>query len=666
MLDDVASAASLQDGEAGGSTRTAAVCPTAPSGLALSRISDDGATLTWLASTGVTGYEVRLDGGPESDSSGALEHEFTSLTEGVQHTLSVRAVNHVSESAWQSVTFTPSALSLSATLTPTTCETGGEVSLSWSLSGGMAPYAVTVDGVSPSSDPLMIACQDMAGTQTIAVSASDASTPPLSATVTLKLEVTEPVPGPAVNLRLAARYLADGRIEVKLELDSVEIEPAERFIDAATGNGGQWYDSAESTATIEGATWSIGHISVRENDAVCPPYVTVTVLAADGTRTVPLQNRLRHGGADIGDWYWSEEFSITLPAEARGVAGASATMQTGTAAAGRLGGELEAGALAANVGSAVDCPVEPSNPSVCGVTDETATLPWSVADGASDYQLSLDQQTIVDTVSGLSYEFTLLDANTDYTLSVRARNNLGTSDWVSADTTTLMETRVPPTVRIRLAAQYRSDGKAEFKLDLDGHGEIEPPLRTIVVETANPGVWTVSSEVAAMIDGDDWTIGRIAARLIDSVCPPFFEVTLVRADGTRQAPSRHRLLHATVNIDTWFWSEWISFQLADDAGGTSRAPGEAEMQADTATLRSSHEGQLQVGQLLTSIGSSVDCPLQPDGLDVEMTTDSAATLIWQAADGATSYEARVGPSGSAAPVSGLSYRFSSLTAGDRA
>ena len=80
--------------------------PTVPTGLASSAVSDTGFTLSWTASTdavGVTGYEVRLDGGT-AVSDPASPHLFTGLTASTDYDAPVRATDASGNwSAWSSI-----------------------------------------------------------------------------------------------------------------------------------------------------------------------------------------------------------------------------------------------------------------------------------------------------------------------------------------------------------------------------------------------------------------------------------------------------------------------------------------------------------------------------------------------------------------------------------
>ncbi len=86
-----------------------------------------------------------------------------------------------------------SELTLTASASPTSCETGGEVTVSWTVTGGSGSHNVTVDGTARSGSSTKLTCQATAGAQTVTVKATDQAHTHLTATETLTLTVTDPV-----------------------------------------------------------------------------------------------------------------------------------------------------------------------------------------------------------------------------------------------------------------------------------------------------------------------------------------------------------------------------------------------------------------------------------------------------------------------------------------
>lgn len=81
--------------------------PTVPTALASTGITSTGFQVTWTASTdavGVTGYQVRLNGGTPVAANGSLSHTFTGLAASTAYTVEVRAGDAAGNwSAWSSV-----------------------------------------------------------------------------------------------------------------------------------------------------------------------------------------------------------------------------------------------------------------------------------------------------------------------------------------------------------------------------------------------------------------------------------------------------------------------------------------------------------------------------------------------------------------------------------
>ena len=177
-----------------------------PSVRPVSGITLNSATLSWSLVDDADGYEVkRTDGSDETTpkaASGTTSHPFTGLSPNTPYTFYVRAklsTNSAVTSEWAEATATTSPaprLTVSVSPRSASCYTGGSVSISWTISNGTAPYAVRVDGSSVSGNRKTLTCQSTAGTQTVSVTATDASTPQRSGSASVSLAVTNPPPPP--------------------------------------------------------------------------------------------------------------------------------------------------------------------------------------------------------------------------------------------------------------------------------------------------------------------------------------------------------------------------------------------------------------------------------------------------------------------------------------
>ena len=138
-----------------------------------------------------TSAEVKIGAsGTEETADSLTSHTFESLAANAPHTFYFRLTNAQGPSAWRTMTVTTLPLpKLTVRVTPasTSCQTGSTISIRWSISGGMRPYAAKVGGVASSGTSKTVACQ-----RTITVTATDSSTPQLSGSATVTLTVTNP------------------------------------------------------------------------------------------------------------------------------------------------------------------------------------------------------------------------------------------------------------------------------------------------------------------------------------------------------------------------------------------------------------------------------------------------------------------------------------------
>ena len=189
-------------------TASVAIQLPAPTGLQVTNQTPNSLSLTWNTVSGADRYELRQTT-PNTNCEGAVQatvtkppHPFRNLTADTDYRLCVRAklsTNSAVTSAWADEEATTSPvprLTVSVSPRSASCYTGGSVSISWTISNGTTPYAVRVNGVSASGSRKMVTCRSTAGTQTVSVTATDASTPQRSGSASVSLTVTNPPPPP--------------------------------------------------------------------------------------------------------------------------------------------------------------------------------------------------------------------------------------------------------------------------------------------------------------------------------------------------------------------------------------------------------------------------------------------------------------------------------------
>ncbi len=179
-----------------------------PSSITRSTTAHNSVKYTWTDgnSTGsATAAEVKIGAaGTKKTADSTTYHTFKDLTANEEYTFYFRLKNNQGPSAWRTETVTtPPLPRLTVSVSPrsASCYTGGSVSISWTISNGTAPYAVRVNGVNASGSRKTVTCQSTAGTQTVSVTATDASTPRRSGSASVSLTVTNrPPPPPTLSI----------------------------------------------------------------------------------------------------------------------------------------------------------------------------------------------------------------------------------------------------------------------------------------------------------------------------------------------------------------------------------------------------------------------------------------------------------------------------------
>ncbi len=421
-------------------------------------------TVGWTVAGGSGSYTVTVDGTSQSGASTAVTCQAASGTQTVTVVATDQGDSTLTKTQTLDLTVTVPPLRLTASASPTSCDTGGQVTVSWTVAGGSGAYTVTVDGAKQSGASAKVTCQATAGTQTVTVVATDTADTKLTQTQQLKLTVTKP-PG-TVQATLRARRLADNRFELGLRLaDGTDVSVTKRFANPPSMISGAWKQSETVSATIEGHRYSLGQLSVRLENDRCPSRLELSFLASGGSRLSPAQRFLRTD-AKLETWFSGSEFTITLSrstsASAQESAGDGRSAQhllDDTPDATNAGPGAEGGSLSGETPSPVPdalaqadaqssgtpvCPSAPSGLSTRQIATNAIRLSWKAVTGASQYDLRRGN-TDVGFVKTTSYQFTGLRSDSSYSLQVRSRDAWGASPWRSVTETTLPEVPDKPT-----------------------------------------------------------------------------------------------------------------------------------------------------------------------------------------------------------------------------
>ncbi len=501
-------------------------------------------TLTWEGPDDATGYGVRIDGGAEMKVSAKTKsHPFRDLTPSTKYQLEVRAYIDADYSVWSSIeetTLAPPPLVLTAKVKPTSCETGGEVTVSWTVTGGSDSYTVSVDGKKKSGASAKVTCQATAGTQSVKVKATDATYLQLTATRTLSLTVTKPAPPTTATAQIQARRLTDHRVEFRLRLaDGTEETTAKRYLKLPEITAGRWYLSSAFTTSIEGVEYALGVVSARLDNTVCPAFVAVTFIPTGGERITPTQYKLPvNRAADL--WGKTSEFAVPLkPASAALQLAQSdagyrmvAAPEEAKDGPGREGGLMlgdAPDALTAAQGDKAEtiCTAQPTGLQIGALTSSSVRLSWQAVSGASEYDVAVDQETSQMVASTQRYhDFTGLAADTDHMLRVRARSWRGSSEWSSKAIRTTVSS--VPVVTITSGASPIDEGdNASFTVATDRAATTALTVKLSVTEsgamisgappaeaTIASGARTASVTVATEDDERDESDSVVTAKLV--------------------------------------------------------------------------------------------------------------------------------------------------------
>ena len=420
------------------------------------------------------------------------------------------------------------------------CEPGGEVNLNWIVTNGVSGnYTVSVDGTEQSGASAKLTCQATAGTQSVKVKATDRTYPQLTATRTLSLTVTKPAPPTSATAQIHARRLADNRVEFTLRLkDGTEVITANRYMKLTEIVAGHWYASGAFTTTIEGVEYTLGAVSARLDNPVCPAQVWVTFIPTGRERITPTKYNLPvNREADL--WAATSEFAVLLKPASTALQFAQSDAGYWMVAApegakdgpGREGG-LMLGDAPDALNAAQDnnaqktCTDQPTGLGTSNITSSGVRLSWQAVSGASQYDVSVGgaEQALASTQR--YHDFTGLAADADHTLRVRTRSWRGASEW-SGKTVRTKASNVPVITITSGASPIDEGDNASFTVASDRATTTALTVKLSITEsgamvsggppaeaTIASGARTASVTVATEDDERDESDSVVTAKLV--------------------------------------------------------------------------------------------------------------------------------------------------------
>ena len=328
------------------------------------------------------------------------------------------------------------------------------------------------------------------------------------------------------------------------------------------------------------------------------------------------------------------------------------------------------------------------------ITPASLTLSWDAVSGATSYEVKRSPGSETPTaVTGTSYTFPNLTADTEYTLYVRGKAGAVTFPWRSITAKTeaakwesgvgssLHPIHVVPTstsltvfTAFPTFSSVSSAGAIEVKLD-----KSVSPTTSVCCEGGSFRHFNNSSTFAGLTADTEYTIYVRSRRSSDSAWSAWRSIAVktlpAQFSGTRttsfgqpgvafHGSGTIRIGSETIRIGGGVWPllwAWSSSVTSTDRYFEAVRVGE-EAAEFTYYLRSTVSGSADPPVYQWTPYTATTAPWHPTRLSATATSDSL-TLRWAVVPGATGYRVKRGESGAVEPAAGTSHTFDNLTAG---
>ncbi|MDE2946147.1 MAG: fibronectin type III domain-containing protein [Chloroflexota bacterium] len=427
--------------------------PAAPEDFAASGVTQTSITVTWTKSAGATAYKVRAGTSGDFTALGDVAtYTFTGLTANTAYTLQVRASNAGGDSSSAQTTATTNNVPPPpAPAAPTDLATSGitqtSITLTWTKSTTATGYKVQVGSGTVTTlgnvATYTFSGLDAGTSYTLKVSATNAGGDSAAEDITVVTVPPDPtglktsgITQTGVTLSWTKSTKATGYKVRKDSGDSWTV-----LGDVAT------YAFTGLTADTEYDLEVLASNSSGDSD---PAMVSVTTLpnapaapedfAASGvTQTSITVTWTKSAGATAykvrkvgGDGGWTTLGDVATFTFSNLDAGTSYDLEL---LATNAGGDSSTEDI-----TVVTVPPDPTGLTTSGITQTSITLNWGESDGATSYDIKLSTANTWTSLGDvLTYNFTGLTANTQYTLQVRAKNSSGVSGAASSAARTLAQ-----------------------------------------------------------------------------------------------------------------------------------------------------------------------------------------------------------------------------------
>ncbi len=675
--------ASNAGGDSAAASIDASTLPAVPTGLTTSGITQTSITLNWTKSTGATGYQV--NGGALTDWTtlgDVATYTFTGLTANTQYTVQVRAQNTggTSSAASSDATTLPDAPGA-----PTGLTTSGisqtSITLNWTKPAGGTGYQVNGGALSAWTNTGDVATYTFTGLsantqytlQLRSLNSGGNSGAVSAAAKTLPNSPSSPTTSAVTNnsIKLSWTASAGGADSYEVSSDS------STWVDSGGSDTEHTFSGldADTAYTLQVRAKNSSGVSAAVSAAartlVNPPGTPTSLSTSGITQTAITLNWTKHAEAT---GYQVNGGTLSAWTNAGDVAtyeftGLSANTQyTLQVRAQNQGGNSSAVSTATKT-----LPNAPTSPSTSAITNNSIKLSWTASVGGADsYEVSSDSSTWVDSGgSDTEHTFSGLDADTAYTLQVRAKNSAGVSTAVSVAARTLANAPAAPTglttsgiTQSAITLSWtKSTGATAYKVRKDS-GDSWTTLGDVATYTFSSLTLNTqyTLQVIANNAGGDSAAASINAR------------TLPNAPAAPTGLSSSGITQTSITLSWTKSTGATAYKVRTGTTGSFTVLGDVAtytftgLTANTAytlqVLASNAGGDSSTAQISATTNNVPPpaTPAAPTGLSTSGITQTAITLDWTKSTGATAYTVRIDtdfwtPLGDVA-----TYTFSGLTA----
>jgi subtilisin family serine protease len=275
-----------------------------------------------------------------------------------------------------------------------------------------------------------------------------------------------------------------------------------------------------------------------------------------------------------------------------------------------------------------DPPTTPTGLSTINVTDNSATLSWNAASGASSYDVQLRQQGgtwTTQTVTGTSVNATGLSAETTYEWQVRAKNANGTSSYSSIQLFTTLA------YVVTYCESKGSNSSYEWIAKVD--------VGSFSNSSGAAGYTDFTSKVISLQAGQSYSVS-LTPGFASTTYNEYWKIWIdLNGDGTFDT---NELVFDPGSMSKTTVTGSITIP-SGAASITTRMRVSMKYNAAQTACETFSYGEVEDYTVQISAGATP--PATPTGLAASNVTATSFSLSWNASSGATSYDVQIRPQG---------------------